>query len=184
MTQDLRPGDYGVVRTGGFSAWVIRKATRSEFNHAFIVMPGNLILEATTGKGAVISPLSKYDKHDVKYNIGDPIWPADANEQLAKFKEALPSLLALKGVPYNFLDILSIGLLQFKVTKVWLLDSAKYDPIVKWFRRRVERPDHLICSQLVDYWYHLNGMQLFDDGRLPGDVTPQDLFSRFAGMTS
>jgi hypothetical protein len=35
---------------------------------------------------------------------------------------------------------------------------------------------HLICSQLVDLCYLRAGAHLFDDGRLPGDVTPGDLW--------
>jgi hypothetical protein len=35
---------------------------------------------------------------------------------------------------------------------------------------------HLICSQLVDEAYLRAGVHLFDDGRLPGDVTPGDLW--------
>jgi len=39
----------------------------------------------------------------------------------------------------------------------------------------VSSSGHMICSQLVDYCYQLSGYQLFNDGRLPGSVTPADL---------
>jgi hypothetical protein len=32
-----------------------------------------------------------------------------------------------------------------------------------------------MCSQLVDLSYHEAGVELFDDGRIPGDVSPGDL---------
>ena len=33
----------------------------------------------------------------------------------------------------------------------------------------------MICSQLVDYCYLMAGVHLFNDGRWPGYVTPEDL---------
>jgi hypothetical protein len=35
----------------------------------------------------------------------------------------------------------------------------------------------MICSQLVDYCYRQNGVELFHDGRWPGYVTPGCLYS-------
>ena len=40
----------------------------------------------------------------------------------------------------------------------------------------------MICSQLVDEAYARAGVQLFDDGRLPGDVTPADLYGLIAAQ--
>src|SRR5690606_40928109 len=42
-------------------------------------------------------------------------------------------------------------------------------------KRRVSRSDKLICSQAVDDIYRTAGVHLFNDGRLPYDVTPGDL---------
>jgi hypothetical protein len=35
----------------------------------------------------------------------------------------------------------------------------------------------MICSQLVDYCYRVNDVELFKDGRWPGYVTPACLYS-------
>ena len=45
----------------------------------------------------------------------------------------------------------------------------------KWLRNRVARADKVICSSFVDLAYQRAGVALFQDGRIPGDVTPGDL---------
>jgi len=66
------------------------------------------------------------------------------------------------GTPYSFLCYLSIALITFHVRPKWLLDYVK-------------GTGHMICSQYVDQCYYDAGVNLFDDGRFPGDVTPGDL---------
>ncbi len=69
------------------------------------------------------------------------------------------------GTPYSFLDYLSIAALHLGLPRRWLAG-------------RVTSSAHLICSQLVDTAYLMAGVHLFDDGRLPQDVTPGALFQR------
>jgi hypothetical protein len=72
---------------------------------------------------------------------------------------------ALVGTPYGWLDIASIGLLQYGISFPAL-------------RAQVQRQDRLICSQLVDEAYRQAGVHLFCDGRDSGDVSPGDLAKR------
>ncbi|MET9480966.1 hypothetical protein [Streptomyces sp. NPDC006638] len=71
---------------------------------------------------------------------------------------------ALVGTPYSYVDYLSLGLAHFRVRPSWVTDY-------------VADSGHMICSQLVDETYLRAGVHLFDDGRLPGDVTPGDLYT-------
>lgn len=47
--------------------------------------------------------------------------------------------------------------------------------VTQLLAKRVARSDKMICSQMVDDIYRVCGIHLFDDGRLPHDVTPGDL---------
>lgn len=151
-----RTGQFGVVRTTGFAGWAIRLGTRSYVNHAFVFVSDDQIVEAQPG-GALLSPASKYPDAVVSKFDLDPV------QKLAIFQHAMK----VKGTPYNFLDIAAITLMTF---------GLRY----KWLQRRAQRPDRLICSQLVDRVYHEAGIQLYDDGRPDGLVTPGDLFNLLA----
>lgn len=66
-------------------------------------------------------------------------------------------------VPYSFLDYAAIALHRFGVPAPRLRDY-------------IADTHHMICSQMVDYCYQQAGIQLFDDGRWNGYVTPADLW--------
>ncbi|MFD6636754.1 hypothetical protein ACFWDN_13160 [Micromonospora chalcea] len=66
------------------------------------------------------------------------------------------------GKPYNFLDVVALGLSQFGFKPAWA-----------W--RRIGNPRTLFCSQLVDYVWELAGFHAFDDGRQHHDVSPGDV---------
>ena len=146
-------GDFAVVRTHGWQAAVIRWATRSKFNHAFIVWYGEEIIEAQPGGARLVA--NHYAAKDVRYSCIENLKMGERIEICNQAKQ-------LVGVPYGWLDILSIGLLQYGIKP-------------KFIRDRVEHSNNLICSQLVDFAYLLGGVHLYDDGRLPMDVTPGDL---------
>jgi hypothetical protein len=150
-----QPGDYGVQRTRGFTAWAIRVATRSKFSHAFVVVRGGFVVEARSN-GAVRRPLGDRDA----------IYSSDAIKLSASDRNGIVGNAEhLVGTLYGWLDIISIGLLQYGIRP-------------KWVRDRVERTNQLICSQLVDLAYGRAGVHLFADRRLPMDVTPGDLAKR------
>lgn len=47
--------------------------------------------------------------------------------------------------------------------------------LTKLFEKRVSQSEKMICSQITDDIYRVRGVHLFDDGRLPYDVTPGDI---------
>lgn len=70
--------------------------------------------------------------------------------------------------PYSILDYGSLGLLRLGVRPQFVLEY-------------VRATGHMICSQLVDEIYRAAGLQMFQDGRFAGDVTPQDLAQVLTG---
>jgi hypothetical protein len=165
-----QPGDYGVQRTSGLPALAIKVATRSKFSHAFIVDYDGNVIEATP-KGVKRNPLG----------VRDAIYSTDAIDVGPDERRRIVSdAAALIDTPYGWLDILSIGLLQYGIRP-------------KIVRDRVEREDRLICSQVVDLAFSgghdrpwpagmapqpAHGVHLFADRRLSMDVTPGDLAKR------
>lgn len=184
-----KPGDFGLsVISGKVGKWVgwaqdIVERQQCHYTHAFLVIDNDEVVEAEPGRhGAIISPLSKYERPDVlicRYPVKKAVRtyglelfaagmaPGKCRQLVTEYEEALREHLAdfgrsLRGTKYGYLDYLSLGLERFNVKIPFVED-------------RVRRQDRLICSQLVDFVYQMAGIHLFDDGRLPQDVTPGDL---------
>jgi len=149
------PGQFFVVRTRGIVGWLIRVGTRSWANHAGIIVDTDGTTVEARPHGAVLGNLSTYGSDHLAYGCGVP---ATDEQRAAICVEARK----LVGTPYGFLDIVSLGLLQYHVR-------------LGFIRRRVEKSNQLICSQLVTVAYTGAGVHLFQDGRLAQDVTPGDL---------
>lgn len=186
-----KPGSFGLSIISGKTGKLVKigqdivDGRKENFTHAWFVLDSNQILEAEPG-GAEINSLSKYtslpadhvlfcDKpveDAVKmFRLSSGLPEADVRRyeaalryQLVSFARTLGPNGAFgeKGVPYNYLDYLAIGLEHFRID-------------LPFIRNRVRREDRMICSQVVDFVYSKNGIRLFTDGRLPQDVTPGDL---------
>lgn len=84
-----------------------------------------------------------------------------------QWREAARAARRYVGVPYSFADYLAIAgrhLLAIKPTDRTPLD------------RYVTTSKRMICSQLVDQALADAGYHVFDDGRIPQDVTPAALY--------
>jgi hypothetical protein len=79
------------------------------------------------------------------------------------------------GIGYSFLDYLALALLHAEKLLTGRPTGQSRWRSTAWVRRRVQNSGHLICSAFVDHWASHIGFEFFDDGRLPGDVTPADL---------
>lgn len=71
---------------------------------------------------------------------------------------------SLLGTPYSALDYFALAAHRLRL-----------HPLDNLLKGRVGSSQHLICSQLWDLAYQRGGVQLFDDGRWPGYVTPLDM---------
>ena len=132
-------------------ACLIRLVTRSKWNHALLLLGDDSCVEAEPS-GAALGTGSAYATQEVSALVLSSV----------QVEAVCAAALSLVGTPYGFLDIVSVGLLQYGIR-------------LGFIRRRVERSNCLICSQLVDECYRRAGVHLFSDGRIPMDVTPGDL---------
>lgn len=195
--KDLRPGDIFVTPTygSGFDRFVgasIRFATgtKDEYgkwhdakvNHAGMYVGGGKIIEAEPS-GARLSPVTNVLKNAYWSTSGLrmrgvdgktlPLPPLSDLERIVLVQEAEKLL----GTPYGFADIVAIAFAQRRV--LGLVDPAKPLHDQPWWVRRIESQHTLICSQLVDTAYRNAGIHLFQDDRIPGLVSPNDLFGLF-----
>lgn len=125
----LRAGNYVAVRTGGWLAWIIRMATHSAVNHAFLVTGDGGIIEATPQGGVRRGTLSEYAGCLAVANTGEIMTGAERKAVVAKAESLL-------NAPYNFIDLAAIGLSDLGWHWKLLLRIARADKA-------------LICSQLV-----------------------------------
>lgn len=68
------------------------------------------------------------------------------------------------GTPYSAADYISLA-------------AKHYGLRPEALKRYIASTGHMICSQLVDQCFQDAGIQLFNDGRWPGDVTPGSLYT-------
>lgn len=161
-----KPGDYFVTATKGklidrIAARVIQWDTSSPVNHAGLYVGDDTIVEAV---GEVkYGSITEYP--DATWSTGrlpEHLTPTPA--QRTRIVNAAHDMI---GTPYSWLDIIAIGLAQKRMGR--LVDSRT------WSARRISGDGHVICSQVCDLAYQRAGIQLFNDGRLPGLVAPSDL---------
>jgi len=133
----------------GFSTW----------EHAFVFLPGGLIIEAEPGPGGA---------RIVPFNYSDVYWcegifkllpPTTNPTELGHVAESL------KGVPYSFADYAALSAHRLNIPAPHL-------------RKYVADTGHMICSQLADEFYKRLGAHIFVDNRWSGDVTPASLYKR------
>jgi uncharacterized protein YycO len=151
------PGSYGCVRTGGFYAWLIRIGTRSEFNHAFVVMGNDRIIEADPG-GARWARLSDYGTDSKVFDTGDSL--TDEQRRRVMYKAEV-----LLGTPYGWTDIARLSLRCMGLQ--W-----------SWLTRRADDEKAMICSQLVAACGAAAGVDWLCGRETSAAVTPGDLAQR------
>ncbi|MFB8071099.1 hypothetical protein [Streptomyces californicus] len=159
MTEPL-PGDFGLTRIEGITGRLVAAGQAlvgdaAPVQHAFVYVGKGMVVQAMPG-GAELIPIENASPV-VQWSTGHfdlPQW-----RRVTMVGEAL----SLVGTPYSFLDYASIALAHYRIRPAWVRDF-------------VADTGHMICSQLVDEVYLRAGVHLFDDGRLPGDVSPGDLW--------
>ena len=163
-TYTAKPGDIYLTQIRGLGGFFIRlgqlvAGDASRYTHAGVVLDDGTAIEADP-RGARYFPLDEVERRRIQYRIPLAFTAWDLTDE--KRAEIVAAGRRYHGVPYNFLDYLSIGLATFNLRP-------------KWLAHFVNNTGHMICSQLVDQVYQDAGVHIFNDGRLPGDVTPGDL---------
>ncbi|MBT2412667.1 hypothetical protein J7I94_19225 [Streptomyces sp. ISL-12] len=155
-----QPGDFALTKirgiTGAFvSAGQALVGDAAPVHHAYVYVGNGYIVQAEPG-GAKKIRLDEASE-PVIWSTGR--FDLTAAQRMRICYEAR----SLVGTPYSFLDYASIALAHYRIRP-------------RWVRDYVADSGHMICSQLVDEVYLRAGEHLFTDGRLPGDVTPGDLY--------
>src|SRR5688500_12164509 len=158
-----KPGDIFLTRITGPVGWLVwlgqaLNGDVSKWTHAGIVLDDGTVFEAQPG-GAQIRPL--YTDREVKY-ISRPL------DQFLDHEVIRRSIVRIArehvGIGYNVGTYFYLAAYRLRLPL-----------LTKLLRKRVSNDKRLICSQAVDHVYLLAGVHLFDDGRLPYDVTPGDI---------
>lgn len=155
----IRPGTIGLSKVEGITGWFIRWALifsgdESRYEHVFIVGHDGMVIEARHG-GVRLNPLSHH-----KSPRGFLLIPF-SDEQGERIVEEAMKLI---GTPYSYLDYVYLAAVRLGLPS-------------KWLKKRVMDTGYLICSQMVDKACRAAGVFLFNDGRIPQDITPGDICS-------
>ena len=154
-----RPGDYGVVKTNGFFGKLIRLGTMSRWNHCFIYIGDNKLVEANP-RGVAISSLSKYPL--IAWNQHEGL----TREQREKISSYARSLV---GKGYSFI---TIALLVFRILGLKMLSNMN-------FFINLGKKDGFICSELVAESYSKSGVPLLNKDNsliVPGDLAERLIY--------
>lgn len=166
MLKTIKPGDIGLTSIGGWLGFWVSLGQHlagdsSKYTHAYIVLDDETVIAAQPG-GARIDRLSDYKNKAIYIQL------ELTDEQRAAI---VAEARSLEGLPYSFLDYLALALARFGIKP-------------KWLKKYIADTGHMICSQLCDEVYRRVGINLFNDGRLPQEVTPGDLLYVLAGESN
>ncbi len=164
MTVQPEPGDFAVCRMGGAAGRLVAVGEWlcgdrfTQYQHALLYTGENLIIEAEPG-GARAVPLDKARYGGMLWSTGRI--PLTGTQRTAICLAARSYI----GTPYSWADYMAIAAHRLHIPAPGL-------------RGYIESTKHEMCSALVDRVYQDAGVQLFDDGRFNGYVTPADLAAR------
>lgn len=156
--REPKPGDIGLTKISGLVGLLVRvlQMLNGDFakpTHAYMVLDDNTLFEAEPG-GAGIAPLSKYADRWREYIDLD----LTAEQRFRMVADARTYI----GIGYNWTTYFYLAAYRLHVRPQWLKD-------------RVQNDKRMICSQAVDKIAADAGVHLFNDGRMPYDLTPGDL---------
>lgn len=160
MQKKYNPGDYVCVdkrhgRHGfmqSFIAAAIRFFTKSAYSHVFIVVSEDGHIVEAEASGARLTHIEEYGSDNLLFS--------NTNLTQQQRDIIVKSARSYVGTPYNFLDIVYLGLELRGIKWGWLLDE-------------VLESKHMICSQLVAQCGYNAGVKSWLCGQQdPQQVTP------------
>jgi hypothetical protein len=157
-------GDFEVVPIAGMGGRLIQLGEAlngsgfGDYEHARLYLGDGVCVQAEPGGATVVS----YDPRD------HGLWSTGAIKLTDNERVAIAVAgRRVVGVPYSALDYFALAARRLKLGL-----------LLPGLRSYIASSGHMMCSQLVDWCYQQAGVQLFDDGRWPGYVTPEDLAVR------
>lgn len=177
---DLNPGDLILLQIQGWVGklvWLMQAINRdlSKWTHVAVVLDDGTVFEAQPG-GAVITPLSEYEMRP-----GRKVTHYQARDFGPGWRHFKYELRPLAGVitAQNRRDIVRYARDHVGTGYAWstygYLALYRFGIRPLWIKRMIQNEDRIICSQAGDLFYDLADVHLFNDGRMPYDVTPGDL---------
>lgn len=165
------PGDLILTQIRGWVGLLVRllqliNRDASRWTHVMVMLDDDEVFEAQPG-GAVITPFKEYHDRKVaivqKYQLNGSKAPLVPEPLTYERRQRIVKIArGYEGTGYGWGTYLYLALYRIGIRPLWL-------------KRRVQDDDRLICSQAGDLFYGQAGVLLFDDGRMPYDVTPGDL---------
>lgn len=156
---NVRPGDFGLIHMGGQAGALIRLGQWAngdgfgDYEHTFIYVGSGMIIEAEPA-GARLA----------KFGYVNVLWSSGLIPLSDDRRSAIATIAYhYAGTPYSFADYFALAAHRLHIPAPGL-------------KSYVETSKHMICSQLVDRCYQDAGVQLFNDKRWCGYVTPGDLW--------
>lgn len=154
------PGTIGLSRIRGLLGLLIHvgqilNGDGSRYTHAFLVTDDGDAFGAFPG-GAVGIAMA------VEERMRGPVAYLDIPLTDVQRDSVLAAAGRYLGTPYSFMEYAALIALRLRIPS-------------RRLRAYVASSGHMICSQLVDQIYRDAGVRVFNDGRLPQDVTPGDL---------
>jgi hypothetical protein len=144
-------GQIGLVKSTGFTSWLIRAITRSDYNHC-VVYTGNGEVVSAESSGVQVLPV-EYFEGAAWSDFDLDVW-----QQVAIINFSRQQL----GKKYGYLTYFWIGFV--------LLFHIRNTP--DWLYRRLNNHATWVCSQLCDSAYQAAGIHLFKDDRATGACFP------------
>lgn len=145
-------GEIGLVHSKGRTPWMIRLITGSHWSHVIVGINDRQVVSAEPG-GVIVRPVSDYP---------DAVWShLDLTHQQRQLIAFWAITYAQARVQYSWLAYYAAGLAAL------LKGHAP-----TWLDDLVGRTDKVICSQLADRVLQRVGINLFQDNRPRGAVTP------------
>ncbi|MFF8831317.1 hypothetical protein [Streptomyces sp. NPDC015131] len=126
----------------------------SPWTHVAVSLGDGTVFEAQPG-GAVITPWSQYQFRPVA------LLRFVRDEHQAR--QVVDECRRRVGAGYNYTTYFYLAAYRLRLPV-----------LTRILRARVERSDKMICSQAADDVHRVHGIHIFNDGRLPFDVTPGD----------
>lgn len=155
--KEIKAGSIGLTRISGITGFFVMlgqalSGDASRYTHCYVVLDDGTVMAGQPG-GAHKDNLSLYASQAAYLQM-------DLTDE--QRQNIVTIAKSLEGTPYGWFNYLAIGLARFNIKPKWLL---KY----------IASNKTMICSQFADVVYERAGIQLFNDGRLEGLVTPGDL---------
>jgi uncharacterized protein YycO len=157
------PGAFAVVRTRGQLSGLIAVGEKltdgfGQWTHAAVCTSVE-----PDGTAWIVEAEPDGARHVLFHYWDDPYLWSDSFPLTPPQQQAVAeAALSYVGTPYSFADYFAIAAHKFHIPAPNL-------------REYIADSHHMICSQLADKCYQDAGIQLFNDGRWNGYVTPGDL---------